>query len=567
MTTFANAPTIASQAENRRQSSTPSQPPSGRTDQPQEQGQQLPAPDECIHVSPTLADILSDDRILRFYQCVKDIRTQQQPLQTAAMFFALCHALGESVMFLKLPHMPKIMFRQEQQLYSVNIAGAQQEPPPMLSTATSHNPPSSSLTSPSENAMIHNVNSDSHTAAASAAFQLFSDTQNSSAQLIQAALASVAPNMVAPSSTTPTTQAPMRSLAEAGPSTAKRPKKASPRDKDYDMRRQEIINDLRNVPDPDLMHQASMVDDDVKLIIQGRERSTKSGLLSPLHRFATMANLPAHYDCDFAPKNAGVYFNYEYFQLFLAYKDLEAERQEKQKREPTADPRPVLVQCRSDVERVLVNTNWEAIRRRLTIGERISQISAIVGRGFLLLSRQVSGRKLLHNFNTGEWTEFMREFRKPANHALLQELQVKYNPDRLYNTSNLSAGSNMALVSGVGNKDEGNENGGGAGGNGSGFAGPSTGTNTNLTNTDSAPVAPVSIQLQSASNDLLATVTVPSSNSTSSSTSNSNTATPASPAHHHHANIMTTTPTNAADTTTAATTSAGTLAASPDIAK
>ncbi|CEG78820.1 hypothetical protein RMATCC62417_13365 [Rhizopus microsporus] len=81
---------------------------------------------------------------------------------------------------------------------------------------------------------------------------------------------------------------------------------------------------------------------------------------------------------------------------------------------------------------VLVNTNWEAIRRRLTIGERIYQVCDILGRGFLLLSKQVSGRKLLHNFNAGEWAEFMREFRKPENQALLDNLQARYNPTRFY---------------------------------------------------------------------------------------------------------------------------------------
>src|SRR6478735_6408931 len=68
--------------------------------------------EDCSILSPTLADILSDDRILRFYQCVKDIKTQSSPKQTAAMFFALCHALGDSVSFLKVPNMSKIMFRQ-----------------------------------------------------------------------------------------------------------------------------------------------------------------------------------------------------------------------------------------------------------------------------------------------------------------------------------------------------------------------------------------------------------------------------------------------------------------------
>lgn len=192
-----------------------------------------------------------------------------------------------------------------------------------------------------------------------------------------------------------------------------------------------MIQDLLKVSEPDLLHQANIVDSEVKLIIQGHERSTKFGALSPIHRFSAFANLPAHLDCDFAPKNAGVYYNYEYFQLYLAYRDLEAERQQQQQMEG-GDPRPVLAQCRADIERVLVSTNWEAIRRRLTIGERICQVCGVVGRGFLLLSKQVSGRKLLHNFNTGEWGEFMREFQKPENQPLLQTLQTKYSPERFY---------------------------------------------------------------------------------------------------------------------------------------
>lgn len=199
-----------------------------------------------------------------------------------------------------------------------------------------------------------------------------------------------------------------------------------------------------------------MVDDEVKLIIQGHERNTKFGLLSPLHRFATFANLPAHYDCDFAPKNAGVYFNYEYFQLYLAYRDFEQEKQQQQSQHSMTDgssssngnndSRPVLVQCRSEIEKVLVNTNWEAIRRRLTIGERISQVCGIIGRGFLLLSKQVSGRKLLHNFNTGEWAEFMREFQRPENQALLQTLQTKYSPERFYITRAPSSSSTVNIA-------------------------------------------------------------------------------------------------------------------------
>ncbi|KAG1052611.1 hypothetical protein G6F43_005256 [Rhizopus delemar] len=403
----------------------------------QQPPQQPPSPlppsneqeEECSILSPTLADILSDDRILRFYQCVKDIKTQSSPKQTAAMFFALCHALGDSVSFLKVPNMSKIMFRQDQQIFGVNVAGTQHD---MFQNTVpqeqqQHNNIPMTIADNTTN-LMHEVDS-SH-----GSTNLFTATAADNQHILQAALASVTAAAAAastpPDMTTTTTTAKRR--IQEGKGTTKRAKKASPRDKEYVVRRNEIIQDLLKLSDVDLLHQANTIDPDVKLIIQGQERSTKLGVLAPIHRFAAFANLPAHYDCDFAPKNAGVYFNYEYFQLYLAYRDLEIERQQQQQLEGSADHRPILVQCRADIEKVLVSTNWEAIRRRLTIGERIYQVCELVGRGFLLLSKQVSGRKLLHNFNAGEWAEFMREFRKPENHALLENLQARYSPGRFY---------------------------------------------------------------------------------------------------------------------------------------
>lgn len=409
--------------------------------------------EDCSILSPTLADILSDDRILRFYQCVKDIKTQGSPKQTAAMFFALCHALGDTVSFLKVPNMSKIMFRQEQQIFAVNVSGTQhdtvhmfdnqqqqqQQPLPATSDITAMDNTSGAAAAAS--GLLHDVDS-THNSNSSNIFSA-SATDGSPQHLLQAALSSVTQALpdqqqqqqqITPAANTVTTASKKRNAAaknDDGTVTTKRAKKASPRDKEYGVRRNEVIQDLLKVSEPDLLHQANIVDSEVKLIIQGHERSTKFGALSPIHRFSAFANLPAHLDCDFAPKNAGVYYNYEYFQLYLAYRDLEAERQQQQQMEG-GDPRPVLAQCRADIERVLVNTNWEAIRRRLTIGERICQVCGVVGRGFLLLSKQVSGRKLLHNFNTGEWGEFMREFQKPENQPLLQTLQTKYSPERFY---------------------------------------------------------------------------------------------------------------------------------------
>lgn len=191
----------------------------------------------------------------------------------------------------------------------------------------------------------------------------------------------------------------------------------------------DIIQDLIKIPEADLLKLANSVDDEARSVIQGREEHTKFGMLTPIHRFAALANLLAHYDCEFAPRNAGVYYNYEYFQLYLAYRDLESERQQQHE---SHDLRPILVQCRSEIEGVLENTNWDTIRRRLNIGERICQMCGVIGRGFLLLSKQVSGRKLLHNFNALEWNDFIRDFKTPENLPLLESLQFKYAPERFY---------------------------------------------------------------------------------------------------------------------------------------
>ncbi|KAG1087458.1 hypothetical protein G6F42_020602 [Rhizopus arrhizus] len=337
--------------------------------------------EDCSILSPTLADILSDDRILRFYQCVKDIKTQGSPKQTGSMFFALCHALGDTVSFLKVPNMSKIMFRQEQQIFAVNVAGTQhdtvifqQQHPsqdqlqqPQLQQQQHHHQQEGSSMEPIKMAgatagIMHDVDSTHSSNLFSAAA-----ADGSPQHLLQAALASVtAPHVE--SRPAPATTSKRKNNAENKDGT-KRAKKASPRDKEYAVRRNEVIQDLLKVSEADLMHQANIVEGEVKLIIQGHERSTKFGMLPPIHRFSAFANLLAHYDCDFAPKNAGVYYNYEYFQLYLAYRDLEAERQQQQQLEG-GDPRPILVQCRSEIEKVLVNTNWEAIRRRLTIGVR-----------------------------------------------------------------------------------------------------------------------------------------------------------------------------------------------------
>lgn len=181
------------------------------------------------------------------------------------MFFALCHALGDSVPFLKVPHMSKIMFRQEHQVYAVNIAGTQHDGFPVFSHATAgggdtmqydqfkmaiaaaaNQSCAAATTTPSSGAaMLQSVNAHHHPnffAAAAAAAAAGAD--NPSQQLLQAALASVS------SPAPPTAAAAVVDAAQAlkrkphvipAKDGAKKAKKASPRDKDYSVRSKDSL--------------------------------------------------------------------------------------------------------------------------------------------------------------------------------------------------------------------------------------------------------------------------------------------------------------------------------------
>lgn len=201
--------------------------------------------EDCSILSPTLADILSDDRILRFYQCVKDIKTQGSPKQTSAMFFALCHALGDTVSFLKVPNMSKIMFRQEQQIFAVNVSGTQHDTVQLFNQQQNPNndmPLDPIKMAGSTAGLMHDVDS-THTS------NLFSAAaaDGSPQHLLQAALSSVAHsmpdqqqmnNVPAPAPTTTTNKRKTNTVKnDDGTVTTKRAKKASPRDKEYAVRR------------------------------------------------------------------------------------------------------------------------------------------------------------------------------------------------------------------------------------------------------------------------------------------------------------------------------------------
>lgn len=195
-----------------------------------------------------------------------------------------------------------------------------------------------------------------------------------------------------------------------------------------------MLNDLLRVSENDLKQLAMAADSGVKQMIKGEIPDAEKSM-GPLARFSKYANTSAHMETDFAPKNAGVYYNYEYYQLYKAYREYEKEVEGKTSSGTSTDSRSVSMQCRSDLEKQLGKTNWEAIRRRLTIGERITTLAGAIGFGYLLLSKQVSGRKLLHTFSTVEWVNFLSDLSEPEHTSAVDTLKYRLSSTNLFGTS------------------------------------------------------------------------------------------------------------------------------------
>jgi hypothetical protein len=63
---------------------------------------------------------------------------------------------------------------------------------------------------------------------------------------------------------------------------------------------------------------------------------------------------------------------------------------------------------RAWVEPLLTESNWAAFRRNVMVGERIMQLSNVVGQGILHMTKELSGSKLHLTFTNNEWEEFIQ---------------------------------------------------------------------------------------------------------------------------------------------------------------
>lgn len=155
-----------------------------------------------------------------------------------------------------------------------------------------------------------------------------------------------------------------------------------------------------------------------------------SQLLKPaLSILTNHSNMKPHLDNGM--NQNGIYYNTDYFRLYLAFKQFQdafaillpnevvpeeacenetigvnsTSSTEKDKdRERNANMKAY----RSWIEPLLTKTNWAAFRRNIVVGERIMQLTKSIGQGVLLMTKELSGSKLHLTFTNSEWDEFIQ---------------------------------------------------------------------------------------------------------------------------------------------------------------
>lgn len=158
-----------------------------------------------------------------------------------------------------------------------------------------------------------------------------------------------------------------------------------------------------------------------------------SQLLAPALRILTLhSNMKPHLDNGM--NQNGIYYNNDYFRLYLAFVQFQkifgelfpnevikiaspsatannedgvsspgsmAERDKDRERNAN------MKAYRGWIEPFLTETNWAAFRRNIMVGERIMQLTKVVGQGVLLMTKELSGSKLHLTFTNNEWDEFI----------------------------------------------------------------------------------------------------------------------------------------------------------------
>ncbi|KAI8368571.1 hypothetical protein EDC96DRAFT_504823 [Choanephora cucurbitarum] len=219
------------------------------------------------------------------------------------------------------------------------------------------------------------------------------------------------------------------------PTPVKKPK-IPHRHGEFKQRRDDIISRMRTIMMADLEQKAQRLPADFTLSIEKAtlphinpdELSTEeaSQLLAPALRILTEhSNMKPHLDNGM--NQNGIYYNNDYFRLYLAFtqfQDIFAQlfpNEVIKMSLPEDAPSPTSLERDKDRERnanmkayrgwiepYLTETNWAAFRRNIMVGERIMQLTKVVGQGVLLMTKELSGSKLHLTFTNNEWDEFIQ---------------------------------------------------------------------------------------------------------------------------------------------------------------
>lgn len=150
-------------------------------------------------------------------------------------------------------------------------------------------------------------------------------------------------------------------------------------------------------------------------------------LLQPSLRILTShSNMKPHLETGM--NQNGIYYNTDYFRLYLAFEQFQktfaalfpnevvhipewtgegGTGGEQQQQDRDRDRNANMKAYRVWIEPLLTESNWAAFRRNIVVGERIMQLTKVVGQGILLMTKELSGSKLHLTFTNSEWDEFI----------------------------------------------------------------------------------------------------------------------------------------------------------------
>ncbi|KAI8884763.1 hypothetical protein K501DRAFT_216994 [Backusella circina FSU 941] len=227
------------------------------------------------------------------------------------------------------------------------------------------------------------------------------------------------------------------------PSLAKK-SKIPHRNGEFTQRRDDIINRMRTIMIADLEQKVQKLPQDFNLAIEKislpddktsqnlhnitNERAAE--LLTPALRILTHhSNMKPHLANGM--NQNGIYYNDDYFRLYLAFaqfqahfsylfpnkvitsvEDFASESNITSSSEKDRERNANMKVYRAWVEPHLSETNWAAFRRNTMVGERIMQLTEVVGQGILFMTKELSGSKIHLTFTNNEWDEFIQGLSK-----------------------------------------------------------------------------------------------------------------------------------------------------------